>query len=305
MGTLSPKIFEWLFRLARPEQWIKNGLVIIPLVFAGEAGSVYKIERIIAAFVIFCLLSSSMYTINDLVDRDKDKIHPLKKSRPIASGKVSPTQAVVFASLLMAAGLAGAWLLGRSFFVIAGTFVLLNLAYSFALKNVVILDAMSIAFSFVLRTFAGAAAIDVVASKWMLINTFLLALFLVFGKRRHELVMLDKIATAHRAILGKYSSYLLDQLIAVTTPSVVVMYMLYSFSSEVSEKLGTENLYLTIPFVVYGIFRYLYLIHKEDKGGSPTTVLFGDRPILFTVILWMITVFVVLYTSPGNLSSPI
>ena len=174
-------------------------------------------------------------------------------------------------------------------------FLALNVLYSLVLKNVVILDAMSIGISFVLRAYAGAVAIDVPASKWMLINTLLLALFLAFGKRRHELVKLEEGATAHRKILGRYSPYLLDQCIGVTTASVVVMYMLYTFSTEVSVKLGTENLFLSIPFVIYGIFRYLYLIHKEERGGSPTQLLFTDRPILINVVLWLVTVLVVLY----------
>ncbi|MCX6835784.1 MAG: decaprenyl-phosphate phosphoribosyltransferase, partial [candidate division Zixibacteria bacterium] len=158
-----------------------------------------------------------------------------------------------------------------------------------------ILDAMSVSLSFVLRAYAGALAISVPASKWLLINTLLLALFLSFGKRRHELVLLEGGAIAHREILSRYSPYLLDQCIGVTTASVVVMYMLYSFSTEVMDKLGTHNLFLTIPFVIYGVFRYLYLIHKEEKGGSPTHVLITDWPILITVTLWLLTVLAVLY----------
>jgi hypothetical protein len=154
---------------------------------------------------------------------------------------------------------------------------------------------MSVAISFVIRAYAGAVAIQAPASKWFVINTLLLALFLAFGKRRHELILLEEGATTHRQILGKYSPYLLDQLIGVTTASVVVMYMLYTFSPEVTQKLGTENLYLTIPFVVYGIFRYLYLIHKEEKGGSPTRVLITDMPILVTVVLWLLTSVLILY----------
>jgi hypothetical protein len=154
---------------------------------------------------------------------------------------------------------------------------------------------MSVAVSFVIRAYAGALAIGVPASKWMVINTLLLALFLAFGKRRHELVLLEEEATAHRKSLSRYSPYLLDQMIGVTTASVVVMYMLYSFSTEVSVKLGTDNLYLTIPFVVYGIFRYLYLIHREEKGGSPTRVLITDRPIFITVLLWLLTSILILY----------
>jgi 4-hydroxybenzoate polyprenyltransferase len=171
----------------------------------------------------------------------------------------------------------------------------LNVIYSLWLKNIVIIDVMSIALSFVIRAYAGAVAINVPASKWLLINTLFLALFLGFGKRRHELVMLESEASQHRKILDKYSPYLLDQLIGVVTASVVVMYMLYSFSAEVSKKLDTENLFLTIPFVVYGIFRYLYLIHKEEKGGSPTRVMISDTPLLVTIILWLTTVLIVLY----------
>ena len=157
------------------------------------------------------------------------------------------------------------------------------------------MDVMTIAISFVIRAYAGAAAINVPASKWMLINTLFLALFLAFGKRRHELVLLHEEATSHRKILDKYSPYLLDQLISVVTASVVVAYLLYTFSAEVSEKLGTQYLYFTVPFVVYGIFRYLYLIHSEEKGGSPTKVLIGDRPLLLDVILWLATVILILY----------
>ena len=154
---------------------------------------------------------------------------------------------------------------------------------------------MTIALSFVIRAHAGAVIIDVPTSKWMLINTLLLALFLGFGKRRHELILLKQTASEHRKSLEKYSPYLLDQLIGVVTGAVVVMYMLYSFSTEVSQKLGTENLFLTIPFVIYGIFRYLYLIHREDEGGSPSKILISDRPILLTVLFWILTVMIILY----------
>ena len=236
-----------------------------------------------------------MYTFNDLIDRKNDRKHPLKKNRPIASGKVSIGAAVTVVVILSSVGLAAAWLINANFFITAVVFLGFNLLYTLWLKNIVIVDVMAVALSFVVRAYAGAFAIDVPASKWMLINTLLLALFLGFGKRRHELIVLEEGAAAHRKILGKYSPYLLDQLIAVVTPSVLVMYMLYSFSTEVSLKLGTQNLFATIPFVVYGLFRYLYLIHKEEKGGSPTRVLIGDLPIMITVLLWLITSSLVLY----------
>ena len=284
-----------LVRLARPSQWLKNGVVLAALVFSGEAIHISALEVAALAVAIFCLLSSSVYVLNDLVDRDKDRRHPLKKGRPIASGQVSPAAAILFCALLLVVALTGAWFINWSFFIISLGYFVLNFSYSFWLKNIVIVDAMSIAVGFVLRAYAGAYAIEVPASKWLLINTLFLALFLAFGKRRHELVFLEDDAASHRTILSKYSPYLLDQLIGIVTASVVVVYMLYTFSPEVSTKLGTENLFLTIPFVIYGIFRYLYLIHQEEKGGSPTRVLISDRPILVNVILWLATVVLVLY----------
>lgn len=284
-----------ILRLARPAQWLKNGILLAPLIFAGEMTDRSKLLTAIFATALFCLLSSAVYIFNDLTDRDKDRLHPFKKLRPIASGSISPGVATAYLMILLLAGIGLAWTINMSFFIIAVAFVILNLLYTVWLKNVVIVDAMSVAISFVLRAYAGAFAINVPTSKWLLINTLLLALFLAFGKRRHELVFLEENATAHRKILVSYSPYLLDQLIGVVTPAVVVMYMLYSFSSEVSLKLGTENLFLTIPFVVYGIFRYLYLIHKEEKGGSPTRVLISDMPILLTVVLWLLTAVTVLY----------
>ncbi len=284
-----------LIKLARPKQWLKNLFVLAPLIFAGEAGNSSAILTAIAATGLFCLLSSAVYAFNDLIDRDSDRQHPLKKDRPLASGKVTVGAAIGLIAVTVGGGITGSWILGVSFFITALVFLGLNLIYSLALKNIVILDAMGVALSFVLRGYAGAVAIDVPVSQWLLINTFLLALFMAFGKRRHELTMLDTTATAHRKILGRYSPYLLDQLIGVTTPSVVVMYMLYSMSAEVSSKLHTNHLYMTIPFVVYGIFRYLYLIHKEDKGGSPTDILIEDRPLALTVVLWALSAIAILY----------
>jgi 4-hydroxybenzoate polyprenyltransferase len=284
-----------LIKLARPGHWLKNSVVLAAIVFAGELRNTQKLERAVLATLLFCLLSSAVYVFNDLLDREKDRQHPLKRDRPLASGRLGATPAVTLGLVLLAVGLTGAWFINRPFFFAALGFVALNFLYTLLLKNIVIVDAMSVSLGFVLRAYAGALAIDVPASKWLLLNTFLLALFLSFGKRRHELVLLESGATAHRQILSRYSPYLLDQCIGVTTASVVVMYMLYSFSTEVMDKLGTHNLFLTVPFVIYGVFRYLYLIHKEEKGGSPVRVLITDRPILITVALWLLTVLGVLY----------
>ncbi len=284
-----------LIKSARPAQWLKNLILFAALIFAGEMMYAHNVLKALAAFSIFCFLSSGLYLFNDLRDKNKDKKHPIKKLRPIASGELSDTAVTVSIFILFGCGLAGAWYLNEPFFIVASVFVLFNLLYTIFLKYIVIIDVMSIAFSFVLRAYAGAVVIAVPTSKWLLINTFLLALFLGFGKRRHELTLLEDNAENHRKILDRYSPYLLDQLMGVVTASVVVMYMLYTFSPEVSSKLHTENLFLTIPFVVYGIFRYLYLIHKEEKGGSPTKVMISDLPILATVILWILTVIMVLY----------
>ena len=284
-----------LIKIMRPVQWLKNGIVFAALIFAGEAGHSMKLELAVAATAVFCLLSSAVYTINDIIDRENDRQHPLKRERPLAAGTISVGAAAAMAVILIVLSCAGAWAINMNTFLVAAIFLVLNLLYTVWLKNVVILDVMSIAFSFVLRAFAGAVAIEVPASKWLLLNTFFLALFLAFGKRRHEIVLLDENATEHRSILGQYSAYLLDQLISLVTASVVVMYMLYTFSQEVMQKLGTTNLYLTIPFVVYGVFRYLYLIHKREMGGSPTRILIDDTPLLINVILWLVAVFLVMY----------
>lgn len=290
-------MFKNLVRLARPKQWLKNGFVLVSAVFGGVASDPARLLDAIVATAFFCLISSAVYAFNDLQDREQDRQHPLTKHRPLASGAVSPKAAVVMIILLVLCGAASPFILSAKFGLVLLAYLILNLLYTLFLKHIVIVDVMSIALGFFLRAYAGAVAVDVPSSKWLLITTLLLALFLAFGKRRHELVLLEEDATSHRAILGRYSPYLLDQCIGVTTASVVVIYMLYTISPEVAVRLGTENLFLTIPFAVYGIFRYLYLIHKEDKGGDPTMVLIGDRPILLTVVLWLLTVILVLYAA--------
>lgn len=284
-----------LIRLARPHQWVKNGVLILPAVFGGAALETSRLGHVGLGFIAFCLLSSCVYVVNDIVDREKDRLHPSKSNRPLASGAITVQSAGMFSGLLLIAGLAIAWLVGQSFFITAGFFLIVNALYTFWLKELAILDVMALAFSFVLRAYAGAMAVELPASTWLLLNTLLLSLFLALGKRRHELVLLEGNATSHRGSLSGYTPYLLDQLIGVTTASVVVIYMLYTISPEVATKLGTDKLYFTIPYVVYGIFRYLALIHKEHKGGSPTGVLIGDLPIMITVILWLLTAGFLLY----------
>jgi len=284
-----------LFQLLRPHQWVKNGIILAGLVFSG---SVSYTDKVITAFLatgLFCLLSSTVYIINDLADAAADRNHPTKKNRPIAAGRVSPSTAVILAIIIGAGSLISSYFLQDYFFYTAIGYLILNLLYSFWLKHIVIIDVMSIAAGFVLRALAGAVVIDVEFSGWLLISSFLLALFLGFGKRRHELVLLENNSGQHRRILEHYSKYFLDQLIGVVTPAVVVCYLIYVISPDVKERLGTEYLFLTVPFVIYGIFRYLYLIHQKEEGGSPTRVLLTDFPILLTVLLWLATAMVLLY----------
>lgn len=284
-----------VIRLLRSPQWIKNGVVLAGVIFGGQAASKEALVTAIYALIAFCLMSSSVYILNDIVDRDRDRLHPLKKSRPIASGKIPVITAALICVVLAAAGLVISSLIDGHLLYVAGAFLLLNIAYTLALKNIVILDVMSIAAGFVLRAVAGAVAINVDISVWLLVATFVLALFLGLGKRRHELLILEKEAASHRKILEKYSPYLLDQLIGVVTASTVITYLFYTISPEVGAKLGTHYLFVTIPFVIYGIFRYLYLVHKEEKGGSPTRLLLTDFPLLIDVLLWLASVILILY----------
>lgn len=282
----------------RPHQWMKNLVVLAALAFSKHLFDADAVLRAGLAFAVFCALSGAVYLVNDLADIDRDRLHPLKRTRPIASGAMPVSTARAFAAVLIVLGLAAAVWLGRGFLLCAVAYLALNLAYSFGLKNVVILDVLAIAIGFVLRAVAGALAIQVAFSDWLLVCTILLALFLALAKRRHELVTLED-AASHRAILAEYSPYLLDQMIAVVTASCLTAYAFYTLAPETVEKLQTERLALTIPFVIYGIFRYLYLVHRREQGGSPSDVLLADRPLLLAVALWAVAVVLVVYTAPG------
>jgi len=236
-----------------------------------------------------------VYLINDVADREADRVHPLKRNRPIASGTVSPGLAIATAAMLALVGLGGAWLLRPGFALVALAYVTLLALYSGPLKHVVIIDVLTIAIGFVLRASAGAVAIDVPISHWLLILTILLALFLALSKRRHELVLLADGATGHRRILEEYSPYLLDQMIAVVTASTLISYVIYTVSPETVQKFHTDYLGLTLVFPLYGIFRYLYLVHQKEGGGSPADMLLNDRPLLACVALWAVAVAAILY----------
>jgi 4-hydroxybenzoate polyprenyltransferase len=282
--------YRALITLLRPGQWVKNIVIFGALIFAREFTDLAKVERTIFAFAIFCLLSSTIYIINDIVDRDSDRSHPLKKTRPIASGRVKPVTAGLLALVIGSIGVGMSLTLPTNFLYTVLVFLGFNALYSLVLKKIVIIDVMAIAVSFVIRATAGSFAIDVPNSSWLVACTFLLALFLGFGKRRHEIMTLKEDAGSHRVALKKYSAYFLDQLIGVVTASTVVAYTFYTLSPEVQQKLGVNHLELTIPFVLYGIFRYLYLIHQEEQGGSPTRLLISDIPILVNILLWFLSV---------------
>jgi 4-hydroxybenzoate polyprenyltransferase len=249
----------------------------------------------VSGFVVFCALSGVVYLVNDVMDRESDRRHPLKSRRPIAAGLVSPSTAMATAVAIAAAALAVAFLLGWRFGAVATRYVALQTLYSGPLKHIVIIDVLTIAIGFVLRAIAGAVVIDVVISHWLFVCTILLALFIALAKRRHELVLLADGATSHRPILGEYSAYLLDQMIAVVTASTLIAYIFYTISPETEQKFGTSWLGLTIPFPLYGIFRYLYLVHQREGGGSPADLLLNDRPLLACVTLWVVAVVLIIY----------
>lgn len=245
-------------------------------------------------------MSGAVYLFNDVADRAADQQHPLKRLRPIASGKLSRMTALIAAGLLGVGSVEAAVLIRPELGVVAGAYLVLLLLYSAALKNVVIIDVLTIAGGFVLRAVAGALAVAVPISHWLLVCTTLLALFLALSKRRHELTLLAGGAAGHRSILDEYTPYLLDQMVSVVTASTLIAYSVYATSPETEARLGTSRLGLTIPFVLYGIFRYLYLVHRRQGGGSPSTMLVTDRPLLVCVALWALCVALILYSPLGH-----
>ena len=278
----------------RPRHWIKNVFVLAPAVFAQRAGEPDLLLAALAAFAAFCAISSCVYLINDLLDRDADRRHPVKRLRPIASGALGPGAAAALAAALGVAGLAGAFALGLDVGWVALGYLALNLAYSLAFKRVVVLDVMIVAAGFILRAWAGALVVDVALSNWLVLCTGLLALFLGFVKRRQELTGAAGLEGG-RPILREYTPAFLDQMISALTAATLVAYCLYAFSPEVARKLGTRYLELTVPFVVFGMFRYLYLVHVRGRGESPTALLYSDLPLLADLALWGASVLLVLY----------
>jgi 4-hydroxybenzoate polyprenyltransferase len=282
----------------RPRQWTKNLLIFAGLIFSQGLLQPAMVARSILAFVIFCLLSGGVYLINDVMDAERDRAHPQKRHRPVASGRLPPRVALVTGAGLLVGASAAAFLLSSRFGGLSVAYVILLTAYSIALKHVVIVDTLIIAAGFVLRAMAGVAVLRMETSYWLLLCTILLALFLTFGKRRHELLALEAGASNHRPILSEYSPQLLDQMISVVTASTVMAYALYTMAPETHARLGTTRLPFSIPFVLYGIFRYLYLLYRRELGGNPSEHLLTDRALLIDIALWGAAVVFILYVAP-------
>ena len=279
----------------RPHQWTKNLLVFAGITFGFRLSDPVARWQAVGAFVVFCALSSAIYLLNDIRDREADRVHPVKSKRPIASGELGVNIALTGAFVLAAAGLGISLVISPAFAIVASSSLLLMGWYTFGLKHVVILDVIALAGGFVLRAAGGAVAVNVTFSHWLLLLTLLLALFLALSKRRAELVTLTDEARSHRKSLGEYSPYLLDQMIGVVTASTLLAYAFYTISPETQAKFGTDRLLWTVPFPLYGIFRYLYLVHQRAGGGSPSDTLLEDRPILICVALWAAAVIAILY----------
>ncbi|MBN1575696.1 MAG: decaprenyl-phosphate phosphoribosyltransferase [Chitinispirillaceae bacterium] len=284
-----------LFLSTRPRQWPKNAFVFAALLFSKNAFHLPMLGKTIAGFIVLCLITGATYLFNDIIDRHQDRIHPEKSKRPVAAGLLAVPIAAFAASLIAIAGVGLSLPLDRRFFIVALVYLALQLGYSTLLKRIVILDVLAITTGFVLRVLAGGVIINVGISSWLLVCTFLLALFLALCKRRHELMLFGDGAGTHRSVLGDYSIPLVDQMISVTTASTVLAYTLYTMSEQTIAKFGTERLVYTVPFVVYGIFRYLYIVHIRKEGGSPETILVTDPPFIAGILLWAITAGAIIY----------
>lgn len=283
-----------LLKTMRPKQWAKNVFVFAGVFFDGAVANPHKLLRSAAAFVIFCLVSSAIYLINDLVDIEKDRLHPVKRNRPLASGALSPIVAKIAAVVLLLVALPTAFYLQLGFGILVTLYAVLQIMYSFILKNIVILDVMAIAAGFVLRVAAGAVVVVVTRfSPWLYVCTTLGALFIGINKRRNELLLLAENANGHRASLQEYNKPLLDDMTALVTSTALAAYSFYTFSAP--NLPANHAMMLTIPIVIYGIFRYQYLVRVKNLGGAPEDLVLGDRPLLLSLALYAVVAGFVLY----------
>jgi len=294
--TLKPSKPIIFLLLLRPKQWSKNLLLFAGLIFSYSFTNPVLILYSLLGFISFCLLSSATYIINDILDIAEDRMHPLKKDRPIAAGLITPGQAVMKMITILLVALALAWYINLHFFLSGLIYFLLTLSYSLWLKHIVIMDVFAIAFGFLIRAMAGAIAIGVSISSWFLICTLLLSLFLALTKRRQESINLVGNGINHRRVLEHYPLPFLDQLISIVTASTIMGYSLYTFTASKS-----DLFMITIPFVVYGIFRYLYLVYKQDLGESPEEILLKDKPLIINIFLWVIISALILAFEQGAL----
>jgi 4-hydroxybenzoate polyprenyltransferase len=291
------KTLKNLFRLMRPTQWIKNGFVFMPLIFSARLTSFEDVLSVTVIFLSFCLASSATYILNDYADMERDRVHPLKRKRPLASGDLSVRTALVSTAALIAASFVLAATVESPplcYFFLA-TYLVLHVLYTFKLKDVVILDVLTISTGFLFRVLAGASVISVTVSSWLIMCTFSVAILLALGKRRHEIVILCDDAVCHRPVLENYSVSLLDQLLQVVTTSTFIFYCLYSVRGNPAMGVEAEKMMFTIPIVTYGIFRYMYLIYHKEDGGSPTALLLTDPPLLTCTILWLVACVAIIY----------
>ena len=282
----SAGVRDWL-KLLRPKHWAKNVFVLAPLLFSGRATETAVVTDALLVFVAFCLAASAVYAFNDVIDCAEDRAHPVKRDRPVAAGRIAPGSAMAAAGLLAALSLALAAADGLPTLACIGGYLVLNVAYSKWIKHLVLLDVFAIATFFLLRLIAGSVAVHVKPSVWLLLCGGLLALYLGFAKRRHELLVLGDESVGHRKVLSHYSPAFLDQISAVLLAVTIVSYLMYLLTSDTALKVGSEALSYGIPFVLYGVFRYLYLVHQRDLG-SPTETVFNDKPLVATVALWLL-----------------
>ena len=284
-----------LVRLMRIYQWTKNALVLMPLVFAQQLLDPVSVLRSILAMTAFCCAASATYILNDILDLEKDKRHPEKSRRPLPQGHISIPGAGILAALLLATALGISLRLNTAFLTAILIYIGLTISYSLILKNVFIVDVIVVAMGFVIRAIAGAVAIEVVFSNWLIVCTLFLALFLALGKRRGEIVLLEDEARTHREVLHHYSTAFIDQMLLIVAGGAMITFTIYTCSAEVVARIGTDKLYMTLPFVVYGLARYLWLV-EQNGTGDPSQVLLKDWPTCTAVVLWAITCVVIIYT---------
>jgi len=280
--------------LMRPKHWLKNVFVVAPIAFAGHIADPVLLRAAMLAFGAFCLAASAIYCFNDVYDLQADRNHPRKSKRPVASGAVSVAGALSFAVILAAAGLAISWSVGSHFLTIVLCYLAINVYYTIRGKHMVIGDAFCIAIGFVLRVIGGAYAINVSPTGWIVITTFFLSLFLGFGKRRNEIVVLESESTDHRPVLGEYNLPLLDQIMVATGTISIISYAIYTLDHNVIVKFGTDKLFYTVPFVAYGVFRYIHLLLRS-KEGDPTEIVTSDRGLILTSFAWLASFFLLWY----------